>query len=128
MKITEHELLRLKYAFAMRLTWQIIEADEKVLPEEVSYYNECFPPELVSSLSLDDPNEIEELYERAVEELPKHLSFEERLDLLGMFLGASVSDGDMEFREFGVLEAAANALEIPQAAFLDYFDRIFDQT
>jgi len=128
MKITEHDLLRLKYAFAIHLTWKIIEADEKILAEEVRYFNECFPPELLKSLDLVDAAERKRLYEIAVEELPKLLNFGERLELLGMFLGASVSDGEMEFREFGVLEAAATALEIPQADFLEYFDKVFGQT
>ena len=60
--------------------------------------------------------------------MPTLLSHEEKLELLGMFLGASVSDGEMEFREFGVLEAAANVLGIAQEGLLEYFDTGFDQS
>jgi uncharacterized tellurite resistance protein B-like protein len=122
----ERELIRMKYAFAMQLSWQVIEADQRIMSEEVDYFDEWFPPELLQTLELDNPDERLTMYKRAVEELPNRLSLEERLEIVGMLIGASVSDGYMEFRQFGVLEAASAALEIPQETFLSYFERIFE--
>ena len=124
----ERELIRMKYAFAMQLSWQVIEADQRIMSEEVDYFDEWFSPELLQTLELDNPDERLSLYKRAVEELPSRLSVEERLEIVGMLIGASVSDGYMEFRQFGVLEAAAAALGIPQETFLSYFERIFEAT
>jgi uncharacterized tellurite resistance protein B-like protein len=115
----------LKYAFAIRLVKNVIEADEKILPEEVEYYHECFPVELLEVLGLSDPEEQERLYAQAVEELPSRLGDDEKLDLIGIFLGAGVSDGDLEFREFSVVEAASAALGIPLDRLVEYIDGMF---
>jgi len=123
----EREIMRLKYAFAMHMVQVVIEADEIILPEEEAYFEECFPQELIESLNLVDEQVRKSLYEQAVDVLPQCLSLEEKLDLFGMFLGASVSDGEMEFREFGVLETAAAILAIPHEEVVAYFDRMFDE-
>ena len=121
----ERETLRMKYAFAIRLVKNVIEADEKILPEEEAYFYECFPPEFLQVLQLSDVEEQDRLYTRAVEELPTLLSEDQKLELIGMFLGAGVSDGELDFREFGVVEAASAALGLPLERLVDYIDGLF---
>ena len=106
MNITEREKFRMKYAFLMHLTWQVIEADEQILAEEVDYYSTLFPEQLQKVLALEDEQERFSLYEKGLECLPQLLTYEEKMDVLDVLVGASVSDGFMEFREFGIIDAA----------------------
>ena len=125
MNITEQEKIRIKYAFLMKFTWQVIEADEQILQEEVDYFSEFFPLALVKALDLEEKEDRMRLYEQGVECLAKILTKEEKLEIIGVLVGASVSDGFMEFREFGIIEAASKVLEIPEDEFLAYFDYLF---
>lgn len=115
----------MKYAFLMHLTWQVIEADEQILDEEVEYFAMLFPDKLQKVLQLEDEKERFDLYEKGVEKLPKLLSYDEKMDILDVLVGASVSDGFMEFREFGIIEAASKVLDIPQDEFMSRFDYFF---
>ena len=96
----------MKYAFAMHLVQNVIEADSVILDSERDFFQECFPDALIHALDLSRPDVRAELLTKALEELPTSMSLEERLDIFGMVLGASVADGELEFREFGVLEVA----------------------
>jgi len=122
------DLIRMKYAFAMQFVEQVIEADEIVREEELNYFAHCFPKELIEKLQLTDPMVRLELYQISLEELPKRLLFEEKLDLFGLLLGASVADDELEFREFGVLEAAAKVLGLNSEVMMDYIDQMFTES
>ena len=114
MSVDDREMMRMKYAFAMHLVTNVIEADSIVVDSERDFFQECFPEELIDALDLSQPEKRAEMLTKALDELPRVMNLEQRLDIFGMVLGASVADGDLEFREFGVLEIAAKALHIPE--------------
>ena len=123
----EFELIRMKYAFAMQLAEQVIEADDVILKEEKEYFDLVFPEALLQKLALEDPKDVKVCYEKAVDELPERLDLEQKLEIFGLLLGASVADDFLEFREFGVLEASAKILGIPPEIMMDYIDGMFLQ-
>ncbi|MEC7986249.1 MAG: hypothetical protein VX278_13875, partial [Myxococcota bacterium] len=123
----ELELIRMKYAFEIKLVEEVIAADEVILKEEQDYFEHFFPADLIRNLGLDDPLVLNECYKKAVVELPNRLTMEERLSIFGLLLGASVADDFLEFREFGVLEAAAKVLAIPAETMMDFIDSIFQK-
>lgn len=126
MSILNKEIMRMKYAFAMHLVKNVIEADCVVVESEREFYRECFPEDLIRALDLQSPSVREKWLARALVELPSAMSLDERMDIFGMVLGASVVDGELEFREFGVLEVAAKALHIPQDNMMRYFEHTFE--
>ena len=69
----------------------------------------------------------EQKKERKREEQKKEQKKEEqKKELFGLMLGACVADDFLDFREFGILEAAANVLLIEQEQMFAYIDFFLD--
>jgi uncharacterized tellurite resistance protein B-like protein len=122
----EFELYRLKYVLAIYLVEQVILADEKTTSEELSYVHEHFPPEFLQSLNLTDQQEMAVLLEKALEVLPKQLSLEGKLDIIGLGFGASASDGDVDIREVATIQVAAEILNVPSDILFDFIQKLLD--
>ena len=62
---------QLKYAFAMEMVKQVIEAKEHVLDVERTYFFTCFPTELIVQLGLENPEQRKNCFLEALRKLPK---------------------------------------------------------
>ena len=122
----DRELMRMKYAFALVFVKRIIEADNVIHPDEVLYFEEWFAPEILSLLSLTTKKELLHVYVQSLDVLPHALEEEQKKELFGLMLGACVADDFLDFREFGILEAAANVLLIEQEQMFAYIDFFLD--
>ena len=80
----DFDLYRLKYALSIYLVRQVILADDIVEPQEIKFVREHFPQSLLQALDLLKPEEISFLIERALEELPRKLSLQAQLDIVGI--------------------------------------------
>ncbi len=122
----DRELMRMKYAFALVFVKRIIEADNIIHPDEVLYFEEWFSPQVLALLSLSTKKEVLDSYVRSLDVLPQALSTEQKKELFGLMLGACVADDFLDFREFGILEAAASVLLIDKEQMFSYIDFFLD--
>ena len=119
---------QLKYAFAMEMVKQVIEAKEHILEVERTYFFTCFPRELILKLELENPNQRRECFEEAIRQLPKILSFDEKLQIVGMCLGAGLCNDQLGFREFSIIELTATSLEITTEELVTYIAFMLDDS
>jgi len=120
------ELMRMKYAFALVFVKRIIEADNVIHPDEKLYFAEWFSPKILSMLSLSTQKQLHEAYVQSLDILPQALNEEQKKELFGLMLGACVADDFLDFREFGILEAASNVLLIDNEQMFSYIDFFLD--
>ena len=120
----DESILRWKYAFALVFVKRIIEADDVIHPEEAKYFAQWFPPELLVRLSLHTKEGLLNSYVQSLEILPDVLNRHQKEELFGLLLGACLANDFLDFREFGILEAAARVLRISNEemfALIDFF-------
>ena len=122
----ETALMRMKYAFATVFVKRIIEADEKIHPEEEKFFRQWFPPTLLERLSLHSKELLFDAYVQSLDILPEQLSEAQKKELFGLLLGACLADDFLDFREFGILEAAAKVLRIDSEEMFSMIDFFLD--
>ena len=94
----ETALMRMKYAFATVFVKRIIEADEKIHPEEEKFFMQWFPPTLLERLSLNSKELLFDAYVQSLDILPEQLSEAQKKEVFGLLLGASLADDFLDFR------------------------------
>ena len=119
---------QLKYAFAMEMVKQVIEAKEHILEVERTYFFGCFPKELILKLQLENPNQRRECFEEAIRQLPQILTYDEKLQIVGMCLGAGLCNDQLGFREFSIIELTATSLEISTEGLVSYIAFMLDDS
>lgn len=120
----DESLLRMKYAFALVFVKRIVEADGVIHPEEAKYCTQWFPNELLIRLSLHTKKMLLNAYVQSLDVLPDVLDPGQKQEVFGLLLGACLADDYLDFREFGILEAAAKVLRIDNEemfALIDFF-------
>jgi len=110
---------RLKLAFGVSIGRAIIDADRKVDYGEFRLFGRIFPRALLRDVGfLDDDDQFNEALAGAWMEacavLPEAISKEEKLDLLALFYGTSMADGELDDREMTVIREAASLLGVDQ--------------
>lgn len=122
----EESLLQMKYAFATVFVQRIIDADGIVHPEEKKYFAQWFPLELLQKLELDSPEHLHHHYVQSLDVLPQGLTDLQKKEVFGLLLGACLADDFLDFREFGILEAAARVLQIQSEEMFEMLDFFLD--
>ena len=117
---------QLKYAFAMEMVKQVIEAKEHVLEEERIYFFTCFPKELILQLDLGNPERRQACFLEALRKLPHMLEQEEKLQVVGMCLGAGLCTEHLGFREFSIIELTATSLELSTEQLVSFIAFMLD--
>ena len=120
----DFDLYRLKYALSIYLVRQVILADDIVEPQEINFVREHFPQSLLQALDLLKPEEISLLIERALDELPRKLSLEAKLDIVGICFAAAASNGNVDPREIAIIQVAAEVLSVPSEVLLDFIHQL----
>ena len=122
----DESLLRMKYAFALVFVKRIIEADGVIHPEEAKYCVQWFPNDVLIRLSLHTKENLLNSYVQSLEVLPDVLDATQKQELFGLLLGACLADDYLDFREFGILEAAARVLRIGNEEMFHLIDFFLD--
>ena len=122
----EDSILQMKYAFAVIFVKRIIDADGVLHPQEEKYFAEWFPLSLLQQLELDSPELLHHHYVRSLSVLPEVLTELQKKELFGLLLGACLADDFLDFREFGILEAAARVLCIETEQIFELLDFFLD--
>ena len=122
----EDSVLQMKYAFATVFVKRIIDADGVLHPQEEKYFSEWFPISLLQKLELDSPESLHHHYVRSLDVLPNVLTEMQKKELFGLLLGACLADDFLDFREFGILEAAARVLQIETEKLFELLDFFLD--
>ena len=122
----EDSILQMKYAFAVVFVKRIIDADGVLHPQEEKYFAEWFPLSLLKQLRLDSPELLHHHYVRSLDVLPTTLTEIQKKELFGLLLGACLADDFLDFREFGILEAAARVLQIETEQIFELLDFFLD--
>ena len=65
-------------------------------------------------------------YVQSLDILPEQLSEAQKKEVFGLLLGASLADDFLDFREFGILEAAAKVLRIDNEEMFSMIDFFLD--
>ena len=128
MKLSEEEfdLYRLKYTLSMYLVRQVILADETINEKEIQFVREHFPIALLQSLDLLKPEETAQLLERALFELPNTLSLQAKLDIVGICFAASAADNNVDAREIGTIQVAAEVLNVPSGILIKFIQDLLE--
>ena len=119
---------QLKYAFAMEMVKQVIEAKEHVLDVEKNYFFTCFPTELIVKLALENPEHRKACFLEALRKLPQILDHDEKLQIVGMCLGAGLCTDHLGFREFSIIELTATSLEISTEQLVSFIAFMLDDS
>ena len=122
----EDSLLQMKYAFAIVFVKRIIDADGILHPEEKKYFSHWFPLQLLQKLELNSPERLHHAYVRSLDFLPSALTDLQKKEVFGLLLGACLADDFLDFREFGILEAAARVLKIETEEIFELLDFFLD--
>ena len=122
----ETALIRMKYAFTTVFVKRIIEADEKIHPEEEKFFTQWFPQNLLEHLSLHTKDLLFDAYVQSLDILPEQLNEDQKKETFGLLLGACLADDFLDFREFGILEAAAKVLRIDGEEMFSMIDFFLD--
>ena len=107
---------------------QVIEAKEHILELERTYFFTCFPKELILKLELENPNQRRECFEEAIRQLPKILPYDEKLQIVGMCLGAGLCNDQLGFREFSIIELTATSLDLTTEELVSYIAFMLDDS
>jgi uncharacterized tellurite resistance protein B-like protein len=110
MKVEVTDKDRMKVAFAIKISGMVVQADGVVRPSEEAILEEMFPPELLSSLGLDDTETFVEIGTRAFAELKDLLTHDEKLQLIEFFFAVCDADADVHPRELEVVVMGAERL------------------
>ena len=122
--ITELRRHRLKYVFSMFFVQKIIWADEVAEPEELAYVQEHFPSAVLQALDLTNPEIFPPLLEEALTFLPKELSEDEKLQVIGLCFGAAASTGTVNPGEVAILQVAAEKLALSNERLFEYIQEL----
>lgn len=123
--IAEQEGERMRLAFALRFTDEIVRADGVVREAEADFVDSLFPTDLVQRLGLDEPSVRQEYFEAARELLPVQLGYHDKLALIGLFFSACYSDGSLDAREMRVLKEAGELLGLTKEEVVKYLRRFW---
>lgn len=110
----------LKLAFCMHMVDQIVAADDQLSEAELAFLAEKFPPSMLVERGFQAPDGTrtdawQEAAMDALERLPTELSEAEKLDLLAVFLEATVADDEFAREEGNVLVDGARLLDLDDA-------------
>lgn len=122
----EDSVLQMKYAFATVFVKRIIDADGILHPQEEKYFAEWFPSSLLEQLKICSPESLHHHYVRSLDVLPNVLTEIQKKEIFGLLLGACLADDFLDFREFGILEAAARVLHIETKQMFEMLDFFLD--
>lgn len=122
----EDSLLQMKYAFATVFVKRIIDADGILHPDEEKYFSQWFPLTLLKKLQLDSPKLLHHHYVQSLDVLPQALTDIQKKEVFGLLLGACLADEFLDFREFGILEAASRVLRIESEEMFEMLDFFLD--
>ena len=125
MKSAPEQRDRLKVAFALAISQLVVRADGVVVPDEERFLREMFPPALLQSLNLDDPDTFAEVRDIAFREISEVLPREEKLQLIGLFFAMCEVDAEVDVRELEVLALAADQLGLPFEAVIERITGLF---
>jgi uncharacterized tellurite resistance protein B-like protein len=108
----------LRFVFSFHVVDLIVQADDRVEPEEIDYVVEHFPRDaLVSRGLIDDENRLTQHYRdllaEALMRLPAELDQEAKLELIDAFFESAMADGHFEKPEKRAILVAANLLGVP---------------
>jgi uncharacterized tellurite resistance protein B-like protein len=123
--IAEQEAERMRLAFALRFTDEIVRADGVVRESEAEFVDSLFPSDLVERLGLDESAARDEYFAAAKELLPAQLGYHDKLGLIGLFFSACYSDGSLDAREMRVLKEAGEMLGLTKEEVVKYLRRFW---
>jgi uncharacterized tellurite resistance protein B-like protein len=111
----------LKLAFCMHMVDQIVSADDELSSEELTFLDKRFPASLQRARGfLDDQGDRTDTWHEAAMEaldrLPTELDHAQKLELLDLFVDATVADAKFETTEGSLLVDAARLLDLDDAA------------
>jgi len=126
-----YDLEQLKLAFAYSIVEEIVGADEKVDEAERRYLAEVFPSITLESCGfLDDQGELNDDYRAAVaaslEVLANALPLAKKFELIDMFMGASLADGEFHHEEGNVMVWASRLLGISSSELDQHLESLAD--
>lgn len=119
---------RLKIAFGVEVLRRIAEADGVLHARELEALQSAYPAGRLRQLGFIDDEGLTEAWARAAERardvLPRRLSHQEKLLLLGFFHTVTLSDGALDPREVREVHEAARILEIRVDELGEHLDRM----
>jgi len=126
-----YDLDQLKLAFAYSIVEEIVDADAHVDEAESRYLAEVFPSITLESCGfLDEGGKLNDAYRGAVakslEVLSGSLSLKQKFELIGMFMGASLADGEFHHEEGNVMIWASRLLGISTAELDQHLENMSD--
>ncbi len=121
----EREVERMRLAFALHFSRQIIEADGVVQDSEAEFMANVFPPELIERLGLTDDRAQREYLEASRDGLQGRIGHHDKLGLIGLFFSACYSDGSLDAREMRVLKDAGEWLGLTREELVKYLRRFW---
>jgi uncharacterized tellurite resistance protein B-like protein len=115
----ERTLERLKVAFALEITRNIVNADQALHPKEIEMVFKAFPAHKLEALGFLEPggDEFTLAYHQAVRDakvaLPRALTVPEKEDFIAWFKEVCAADGHVDKREDEMVAQASLLLGLP---------------
>jgi uncharacterized tellurite resistance protein B-like protein len=124
-----YDLDRLQLAFAYRAVLDLVGADARIAGSELAFVAERFPLADLRAANFVDAEgvltpEIERARRQAVAELPRLLTFAQKLALVELVADASAADGVLAPEEADALSRVARILGLEDRAWLEHLDRL----
>jgi uncharacterized tellurite resistance protein B-like protein len=115
-----YDLEQLKLAFAYSIVEEIVDADQNVNDAERRYLSEVFPAITLESCGfVDEDGKLNDDYRAAVarslEVLSGALTLHQKFELIDLFMGASLADGEFHHEEGNVMIWASRLLGLSTA-------------
>ncbi|MEZ4322824.1 MAG: TerB family tellurite resistance protein [Myxococcota bacterium] len=116
---------RMRLAFAHHFSRQIVDADGVLHADEREFMQRVFPPDIMSSMGMDDHAAYQEALRDALQELPVLLGYHDKLAMIGLFFSVCHSDGKLDPREMRVLKEAATVLGLEGNEVVGYLTKLW---
>lgn len=116
---------RMRIAFAHHFSRQIVEADGVLHADEREFMHRVFPPDVMTSMGMDDHAAYQSALKDAMVELPMLLGYHDKLAMVGLFFSVCHSDGKLDPREMKVLKDAATVLGLEGNEVVGYLTKLW---
>lgn len=124
----EFKQFQWKYVLAMYFVQKVIWSSDVLHEQEISFMREHFPLELLRVLHLDEQEQLPQLLEEALANIEQNLSWDSKMDILGMSFAAAASTGTVTPNEIAVIQVAAETLKIPNEILFEYIQHLLDDS
>lgn len=116
---------RMRLAFAHHYARRIVDADGILHADEREFMQRVFPPDVMTSMGMDDHESYNQCLKDALEQLPAVLGYHDKLAMVGLFFSVCHSDGKLDPREMRVLKEAATVLGLEGNDVVGYLTKLW---